>query len=299
LAYTNNGEDFKEYKIDIRDKFISDLTVRVGNDGNLICAGFYSEKGIDNTKGTYFFRINSETKEIYNQNLKEFDFEFLTTYFRPRELERAQKAARRGDKNKQAELYNFSLDDLIMRSDGGAVLVAEQYYVHEVREYDRFNAGIGGFNNRVGGFNGRNNYRIDYHYNYNDIIVVNIKPTGEIEWSARIPKRQETVNDGGYYSSYTRAILPTGLYFVYNDNSRNFENGGGKNNRIFDFGGGGNSVITVAKIDKNGEVSRFPLFKNKDADTMMRPKMSKQIGKKEIAIFGEKGRHFRFASLKF
>ena len=291
LAYTNNGEDFKEYRVDIGDKFITDLTFRVADDGNLICTGFYSEKGNYSVKGTYFFRLNAKTKEIFNKNLKAFDFDFLTSYMRPKDIEKARKAAQRGDEKKQAELYNFSLDDLILRSDGGAVLVAEQYYVYEVRDYDNFNAGIGGF------YNG-SNFRTDYYYNYNDIIVVNIKPTGEIEWTARVPKKQETTNDGGYYSSYTMAILPTGLYFVYNDNNRNFEEAARSKNRVYNFNGN-NSVMTVAQIKQDGEVTIFPVFNNRDADTIIRPKVSKQIGKKEVAVFGEKGRYFRFASLKF
>ena len=41
LAYTRDGEDAQEYKIDIQDKFITDLTFKVADDGNLICTGFF------------------------------------------------------------------------------------------------------------------------------------------------------------------------------------------------------------------------------------------------------------------
>jgi len=298
LAYTNGGEDFTEYKLDIGDKFITDLTFRVGDDGNLVCTGFYSEKGNYSIKGTYFFRLNAQTKELYNKNLKAFDFDFLTSYMRPKDVEKARKAERSGDEKRQVELYNFSLDDLILRSDGGAVLVAEQFFVYEDRNYDNFGAGIG-----VGGFNrfpynNNDRFRTDYYYNYNDIIVVNIRPNGEIEWTARIPKLQETVNDGGYYSSYAMSILPTGLYFLYNEDGRNFEGNPKKPNRVYNFDGR-NSVMTVAQIGRSGDVTIFPIFDTNGGGAIIRPKISQQIGKKEMAIYGERGKYFQFGSLKF
>ena len=292
LAYMNNGADFEEYRLDIGDKFITDLTFRVGDDGNLVCTGFYSEKGNYSVKGTYFFRLNAKTKELFNKNLKAFDFEFLTAYMRSKDVEKARKAEREGDEKRQAELYNFSLDNLILRSDGGAVLIAEQYYVYEQRDYDNFGTGFNRY--PYGG----NNYRIDYYYNYNDIIVVNIRPNGEIEWTARIPKKQETVNDGGYYSSYAMSILPTGLYFLYNDNARNFEEDTKGKNRMYNFSGS-NSVMTVAEIQKDGKVTIFPIFDSKNGDAIVRPKICKQIGKKEMVIYGEHGKYFQFGSLKF
>ncbi len=279
LAYKNNGTEIDEYLIELGDVFITDLTFRADNRGNLVCSGFFSEKGTYSVRGTYFFRVNTETKEIYNQNLREFDFEFRTEYLSDKQREKAQQAELEEDERKTPELYDYSLDKLIMRSDGGALLVAEQYYVYEryFRDWPYYNV------------------RYDYIYNYNDIIVVNIRPNGEIEWTARIPKRQETVNDGGYFSSYTMATVRDKLYFVFNDNGRNFDP---SNDRLYNFNGR-NSVISLATIDIQGNVDIQPLFSNRDADIITRPKVCRQIGSKEMAIYGERGRMYRFASLKF
>jgi len=80
LAYTQDGQEKQQYKIDLGEKFITDLTFKVGDDGHLVCTGFFSDRGTYSVKGTYFFRLNPETREVYNQNLKEFDFDFLTEY---------------------------------------------------------------------------------------------------------------------------------------------------------------------------------------------------------------------------
>ena len=288
LAYENNGEDFIEYKIEEKEKFITDLTFRIGNNGDLICAGFYSEKRSYSIKGTCFFKIDQQSKQIHNRNLRAFDFDFLTEYFSARKKRKAKKNKEKGRMDKIPELYNYALNDLVLRSDGGAVLVAEQLYIYQ-RDYDNFSP----YNSFYS-----NNYQTVTYYNYNDIIVVNIQPSGEIEWATRIPKQQSTTDDDGYYSSYAMSIVRDKIYFVYNDNGRNFNKKKKSSNRFYNFNGR-NSVIAVAEISKNGELRTFPLLSNRDAGTLTRPKICKQIGKREMLIYGERGRKYKMGSLIF
>jgi len=281
LAYTNDGADKKEYRVDLGDKFITDLTFRIAKNGDLICSGFYSDRGTISIKGTYFFKIDSKTEELYNKNVKKFDFDFLTEDMREGQKQRAAAAERNGKENRQAELYRYVLDDLVLRSDGGAVLLAEQYWVQE---------------RRTSGINGQMD--VEYIYNYNDIIVVNINPDGTIAWSARIPKRQRTRNDGGPFSSYASYVGRDGLYFVYNDNPKNF-NDTRKNPRSEYAFNGKKSVIALAKVDVKGDVETFMLESNKDLEIISVPKASKQIGKKLMAVYGQRKRSFKFGMLEF
>lgn len=280
LAYRDNGASFDEYKIDLPDVFITDLTFRVGDDGNLVCCGFYSQVGTYGVKGTYFLRLDAQSKRILTKNLREFDFEFLTYYMNDRNRERAMDAEQSGNVDKQAELYRYSLDKLVLRSDGGALLVAEQYFIQE-QTYRTFN----GFWERT------------LYYNYNDIIVVNIRPTGEIEWATRIPKRQVTIDDGGYFSSYAMAIVRDRIVFIYNDNERNLDPGVNPN-RMYNYNGS-NSIIAMTEVYRDGSSATFPLFRNKEAAIITRPKFCKQIGSRAMAVYGERGRNYRFGRLEF
>lgn len=293
LAYRNQGEDVEEYPIELDDLFISDLAFRIANDGTLVCSGFYSEQGTSSVAGTYFLRINPKTHETFNKNTKKFDFDFLTQNVSDRKKAKYMKAEKEGNTKKKAELYKYDLDELILRNDGGAVLIAEQYYVDEIRDVfdDRFiNPGFA--NNGLGFGGGRT---IDYYYNYNEIIVVNIRPNGDIQWTARIPKYQNTVNDGGYFSSYAMSIVRDKIYFVFNDNPKNFDP---TDDRLHDFNGQ-KSVIALAQVNTKGEIDVQPLFSNKDANVLTRPKVSRQVGKREMIIYGENNRKFRFATLQF
>ena len=283
LAYSANKDEATEYKIDLKDKFITDLTFRPSNDGNLICAGFYSEKLSYSIKGTCFFNMDMQTKEAFNIHLKKFDFDFLTEYMSDRRKEKAKRAEESGNKRRSPELYRYALDDLILRSDGGAVLVGEQYYIEERKSYYRDGS-----------------YRSTYYYNYNDIIVVNIKPSGEIEWATHIPKRQRTQDDGGYYSSYAKAVVRDKIYFIYNDNRRNFseKESTRKRKRIHYFDGR-YSIVALAEVKKDGSLTSWPLFSNRDVEIITRPKISRQTGSKKMIVYGERGKKYRFAKLFF
>jgi len=288
LAYTNSGDSMQEFPISLDEKFITDLTFRIAGNGQIVCSGFYSDKGTSSIRGTYFFRLDPKSGEMQDKNAKDFDFDFLTADVSDRKIAKYMDAERSGKKNKQAELERYALDHLILRNDGGALLVAEQYFVREYVDRDNSYWGNTYYNNNLG-----NTY--DYYYNYNDIIVVNIRPNGEIQWTARIPKQQSTVNDGGYFSSYSMSIVRDKIYFIYNDNERNFSS---DDNRLHDFDRR-RSVIALAQLSTNGSVKTFPIFSSQGANVITRPKVCRQTGRREMVIYGENGKKFKFANLQF
>jgi hypothetical protein len=292
LEYSKDGADFQEYPIKPKEKLITDLTFRVDDDGNLVCSGFYSDYHLDNIQGTYFFRLDTKTNEVLNKSFKEFDFSFRSENLSSKQLEKARRS--KGSRQKIG-LNSYSLDKLILRSDGGALLIAEQYFVEEYRRsYDNSFYSPGYYPNSYS-----NSYSTEYYYHYNDIIVVNIQPNGDIEWAARIPKQQTSVNDDGYYLSYSVSIVKDKIYFIYNDSEDNFDQNE-RNNQTHEFKGGSKrSLIAVAEISRDGSVVIFPLFKNRDADIITRPKICKQVDKKNMIIYGEKGKTYRFGNVEF
>ncbi len=311
----NATTESHEYKIDMKDRFVSDLSFKIGDDGDLICAGFYSDKGAKSVKGACFFKINPKTRDQTSISSRPFDFQFMTTNLSERNKERAKAALERGDKEAEPELFDYSIDKLITRSDGGVIMIAEQYFIDERLRFNNNNMGFGGgwgggwgnggWGNGGWGNNGfdpygnnryGNNNQPDYYFNYNDIIVVNIQPDGEIAWSARIPKRQVSVNDLGQYSSYGMSIVADKLYFIYNDDPKNLDP---RAKKIAAETPDKYSVVTIAEVDRNGGVKRSPLFQNKENGVVVRPKLSKQVGRRDMAIYGESGRRYKFGVLSF
>ena len=288
LAYRNGGETVDRYDIDLDGLFISELTFRVNRNGELVCAGFYSARNSRDLRGSYYLRIDPTTKQVLAQGIKDFGFELISQYMRPGEARRAAKREAEGDARRAPELYRYKLDELILRSDGGALLVAEQFFVR------RIDVGTGAFY-APGAIYGRTNRQVQYVYNYNDLLVVNIRPDGEIEWTTRIPKVQETKNDGGHYSSYVMANVRDKLYFVFNDDRDNFR--GEEQRYLQEFNGGRNSVIALVEVRRDGTWDSYPLGLNSDAQILTRPKVGKQIGRRTVALLGERWRNYRFGKL--
>jgi hypothetical protein len=311
VAYRRDDSttDSHEYKVDMKDRFVSDLSFKIADDGDLICAGFYSDKGAKSVKGACFFKINPKTHDQTSISSRPFDFKFMTANLSEKSKERAKMATAKGDVQDEPELYDYSIDKLITRSDGGVIMIAEQYFIDERLRYNNNSFGYGGFGGGWGNsgfgnpysvyndpYNRNNNRQPDYYFNYNDIIVVNIQPDGEIAWSARIPKRQVSVNDFGQYSSYGMSIVADKLCFIYNDDPKNLDP---RAKKISAETPDKYSVVTIAEVDRNGEVKRSPLFQNKENGVVVRPKLSKQVGRRELAIYGESGRRYKFGVLSF
>ncbi len=278
-AYLEEGKVRRKFKLSLEDRYITDLTFRRSGQ-YLICAGFYSEKSARSVKGTCLFRLNIGEEKIEQRAAVPFDFNFLTANLSAKKREKALKAEQEGNIKKQPELYRYSLDKLIPRTDGGAVLIAEQFFVEERSERDFFTGRI----------------FIDYYYHYNDIIIANIMPSGELEWVDRIPKRQVTLNDNGYYSSYSMATLSDRFMFIFNDNERNFFEADA--NKLFGFNRS-NAVLALSEILRDGQINISPLAREDAIGVLPRPKSCMQISKNQMLVYGERGKNYRFGILQF
>ena len=282
LTYQNDGGEPDDHPIRVADKFLQDLTLNIGEEGDILCGGFYGNKGTFAISGTFFLSLDRETKQINHSSFKEFDRDFITQYMTEKEEAKATKRADK--KGEELELYSYELREIVRREDGGAVMVGEQY---------RFYVTTTTTSNPNGG----TTTTTTYHYIYNDIIVVNVDPMGEIEWAAKVPKRQHSTNDGGRYSSYAMVVKDDNIYLVFNDNGKNlFLNPGDK---VEPFRYGKEMLITLATINGEGKVSREALLSQEKREAMTRPKSGVQIGDDRLFIYANWRKEHRFGTVTF
>jgi hypothetical protein len=280
FAYRDKGAILNEYPISLPDRFLTDMQIEVLNNKNLICAGFYSEKGTYSIRGTYFLTLDVKSKEITTKSFKEFGIDFITQNMTEGE---AAKAKRKEERGQQNELYEYDLDKLLVGKDGSAILLGEQYFIRTVTTTRMMN--------------GVPVVYTTTHYYYNDIIAVKIDPSGQIEWAEKIAKRQHTAEDGGFYSSYTMAIVKGNLCFIFNDNPKNVEYKG--TGKVLNYGGGKQSLVMMVSLDAKGKQKRQPLFRTLDAAVIARPKVCEQITNNEVILFGQRKKTQQFASITF
>lgn len=101
-------------------------------------------------------------------------------------------------------LENYRLMDVVLRRDGGTVLVIEKN-LEFFRSSPYGRDPLGGYRTGI----------VDYIAE--DILVINAKPNGEIAWKSVLPKRQISQDDNGVYSSYFLFITNSKLHFIFND----------------------------------------------------------------------------------
>lgn len=279
LTFIKDSPVAQDHPIVVADKFLQDLTISMGETGDIICAGFYGNKGSFTTRGTFFLRLDRATKQVVHESFKEFSDDFITEYLTEKEAKKITKKAAK--KKEDLELYSFEMHDLIRRDDGGAVLVAEQYRDYTVCYTDS-----------------KGNTSCSTHYLYNDVIVVNIDPEGTIEWASKVPKRQHSVNDGGRYSGCAVEVKKDQIYLLFNDSGENLFLKPGDKVKQFELTGK-DALVVLATVNGDGTTEREALFSPERRDVILRPKDCVELGNESMFIYASRKKDYRFGLIDF
>lgn len=273
LAYRNKGVDYKDFEIELDDKFIKDITFGFsGSNNDLACAGFYSENGRSSIKGTFYVLIDGQSQKTLKSTFKSFEESFITEGWSDRAIAKAKK--KEDKKGTAIEAYEYDLRDFIVYEDGSISMLAEQYYVRVVTT-------------TTTDANGVTRTTTTYHYYYNDIIIVNISNNGTINWASKIDKYQHSTNDGGYLSSYALLVANGNLHMIYNLNARylyekdDYKELDKKDKKAY--------LTLFVTVDSKGVVTKEILIDNKQQETTIVPKMCEEFGEDKMFIFTQWG----------
>lgn len=283
LAIGADG-NVREYDMDLGGPQVSEVMLKRTPAGNILVAGFFTNKNNTNggIAGTFYINIDGATGKVLKRGFKEFDKSFLELFLNNKKI------------NKGEELSRYQLNDLIIQPDNSVILIAEQTFEDLICFYDG-RTGIQTCNN---------------HYYYNDIIVASLTAEGDVKWMRKIPKQQETVNDGGIFSSYLLMQHKGKLYLVFNDNVRNFEYTPSNIGIVpatnqpgmydpYNMTSPQKSQVALVEIDSAGTVTKKPFFSAKDNKIIIRPRLSYQPNEDIVIIYGEYGVHYRLGKLIF
>lgn len=274
--------DVEEYEINFLNDdagFISQIQMKTDELGRLQCAGFYSDKKGNSTRGVFVFTIDTETKEISNVTSQEFTDEYLNQFLSDRQI---RKKERKNSKNKANNpydrLYNYKVRDIVMKKDGGFYMVAEFYELRIVTTTDA---------------NG--NTRQTYHYYFNDLMVINILADNTVDWYARVPKRQHSVNDGGTYSGIVTGLNnDNSLNIIFNDNSENATKIAHENVKYMKLK---KSTVVLVKFEEDGTATKTPLFGSKKLKTYVIPRLSPKGKENDIILYSKGKTKNRFTNV--
>jgi hypothetical protein len=252
--YDPKVNDAIEIPLDFQDNFVTDLNFRTDRENNILIAGYYSKKGPGNIAGVFYQRIDGITNKAVVETYHPFDEDFMARYLSQRQLEKGK------------ELTNFFLDKIIPRSDGGLLILGEQYYVTVNTYRDIY----GYWFNQT-------------FYHYDDVLVTSISGDGKMEWSSVVYKRQMSENSSQL--SYFDVVTADRLYLFYEYREKD----AGPN-------------VYFQTIDFDGQVSaRKPMFPEyKAADSFYRS-FCEQVNNQEaiLVYFQQKRKVFSLIKVSF
>ncbi len=268
-AGTENN--ISEFDLGLRNMFIHSIGLECDlKDGEMAISGFYGKRNSWDMDGAIYLSVDQAKGEVVSSNLNAFSQEFVGQFNRYR--------ARRGKGIRR----NFVFRQFVPRPDGGAYVIAEDY---EMRiQTVQTSRGVTVTN---------------YYYYYNDVIVLSIGKEGDVDWYAHLPKRQSSMNDGGFYLGYTFLINDTGLHFVYNDHRKNAKRWGKKPMRAITNAKNGNLVMV--SVSHDAKMTYTLLNRNKRQKFRVSPRSSRLAndGYDGAVLLSLRGSRIRFGNLYF
>lgn len=265
LSYFWEENKMRETDINIGDKWISELIFGLTNDNKIVVSGFYSKDQFYSVAGSFYLRMDPKSQQVLASGFNPIDQNIVTNIL-------GEKKAEKGK-----EIPRVTLKYLLVNNEGDATLIGEQFWVRERSEYDLH-----------GGY-----YTRSIFY-YMDLILVRYNENGNIEWSQSIPKRQESIDDEGTYSSIAVANRSDWIYIVFNDNPKNkelLETGGGAVIKNFNITKSSPSLVS---IDPEGNLSRQNVFSDKKEFYTLQPKDFMQCNEDQLVLLATKNGLDRF-----
>ncbi|MEJ7611610.1 MAG: hypothetical protein WKF88_10575 [Ferruginibacter sp.] len=255
---------------------------------------------IDNRNGQYI--VNSFS---YKNNGGNIDGMF-TAVVRDKPLQLSQKTINIFDDSLRTKLSgrpdwrtaydNLSLRNVILKKDGGFIVLSEEYY--KQRRFGNFDDRYspGSYNSRYYGtasdyylynrgyygyyrpFN--DGYSRDIIYNYNDIVAFSLTKDLRPEWNNVINKTTSDIENDNFLS-FTNMNAGGEIHFLFlqKDNNR--------------------QILSDHALQPNGSVNRYATLKGREAGYYFMPRLGRQTGLHQMIIPCIVRNNIAFAKIDF
>lgn len=257
--------------------YLDDTRLKIDNlNKRVLIASFFSKLKRGNIEGLYYSLWDKEK----GTELLNFPTIFSDEF----------RADARGQGPVKNAFNEFYLKNIILRHDGGFMMIAESAYTssrgNNMSRWDYMNrspfsnpgfgngfgANFYSFNNPMGyypwgGMNGmmNNTFNSVNRYYADNIAIISINPNGKPDWSNIISKTQYDDNTDNYIG-----------YGVLNS--------GGDIRFLFNIKDKRGNMLTDQLLNPAGEIDRNPAIKNPERGYDFMPRHAKQIGAKQVIV---------------
>lgn len=212
----DSGTNVKEYEASLGEQYITDIGFETLQSGDLLCVGFYSDKGMrglysgaERIKGVFSYKFKGQDGKEYEKSTQEFSLDIRTSDL----SSRRQDKVKDNEGESGHELKGYELRLLSVQGDGSFFLIGEKHY-EETGSTSQ----------------GGRKYSISHQ---DDLLVVKLDAKGQMIWTCKVDKEQKGM--GGYQFAFIPT--PEKQYFFY-------KNGYGRSDKM-----------NLATVSSDGKVS--------------------------------------------
>lgn len=255
--YDGAAETGRDYIVAMTNYVTYDVSFEIDNLNNtLIAAGCYSEKSTVRAQGFFYLNIPPDNHKEHLLVFHPFEKEFV-------ELLLGEEVK----KNKGIE--DLAVQELVLRRDGGVLMIAERTKRFERRTGTGSRAFYDPYSRQI----------VDYYFD--ELIVISVHPTGETHWKTVLHKKQYSQDDDAIYSSYFLMKTPSSLRFLYNDEIK-YEN-----------------TVSEYVLRGDGAYDRNALLSTKDLEIRLRFKDALQVDSDRIIVPSERRNRLKLVRLEY
>ncbi len=256
-GYLQKDEKMATFDLGKDSLFIADLGMSINNYNNSVAIGGYYSKENDDNKaaGHFYYLIDLEMVVVKTKVFEDFDKNFIA------------KVAGSMQNENTTNLTDLAIRRIIPRSDGGCMIVGEKYY--ESRQMYTY---------YVNGFPQTSSRTV---YNFDEIVVISKNADGTTQFRDFIKKKQSSVADAGYYSSFVLLNTNERLSFIYNSDT------------------GDDGDVMISTLNPKGETDTRILIKALSYYVSIMPPESRQVSGNVAIISTLKDKRFSLLRITY
>jgi hypothetical protein len=248
------------------EKFIEDVSLKIDNlNRNYVVNSFSYGKRLGNIEGLFTMVISKDdlyqVKKAYNI----FDDSI--------------RSKLSDNRRSRSAFDNFFLRNVILKKDGGFLIMMEEEY-EQNRGFNRgFNRGYYSdpfyyspnyyrFQRNYYDYywwNSTRNSQRDVLYNYNDVVIHSFTKDLQPQWGNVINKTQSSV-DTDNFLSFSTMNMGSEIHFFFLQKDINRQ------------------IISDFALQPNGAIKRYPTIKSREAGFSFMPRLAKQVSARQVII---------------
>ena len=280
LLTQKHGADFVSYTpVPVDNIYLDEVQIKINNaNGQYLVSSFFAKQRRGNIEGLFNYLLDKHSLKSLANSLNVFNNDL--------------RNEAKGENNEKAAFNDYFLQKIVMRNDGGFLVISESNYTssrgtaynrwdniyqspylnpldyYYFRSYYPFARG-GAFNN-----NSITRYYAD------DILVLSFDAASKIEWTNVIHKSQYDDNTDNFIG-FTTINLGSELDFIFNILEKR------------------TLLLNDQAILASGQLERKPVFKNLDKGFDFMPRFGKQVSSREMIVPCQYRNYICFAKIEY